>query len=116
MASDAPVEGECSDRTMFLILYGFYMAWMMGIAVIAYNKLHGSNDYATHFVGRKDYGVIVMTLTIFASDGSFTSSPEAMWRDVAYRAGGIMRQPGGYLSTRPRCCGGGGWRPSIIVR
>ena len=54
---------QCTDRTMFLVLFGFYVAWMMGIAVMAYHKLHGSNDYATHFVGKKDYGVIVMTLT-----------------------------------------------------
>merc|ERR1719487_2748995 len=56
-----------TDRTLFLVLFGFYVAWMMGIAAVACNKLKGSTDYATHFVGRKDYGVLVMTLTIFAS-------------------------------------------------
>ena len=51
---------ECPDRTMFFWLFGFYTAWMMGIAALAYQKLKGFDDYATHFVGRKDYGVFVM--------------------------------------------------------
>jgi len=57
----------CADRTMFFWLFGFYTAWMMGIAALAYQKLKGFDDYATHFVGRKDYGVFVMMLTMFAS-------------------------------------------------
>ena len=60
-------ELDCTDRTLFLVLFGFYVAWMLGIAVLAYNKLKGSTDYATHFVGRKDYGVFVMLLTMFAT-------------------------------------------------
>jgi SSS family solute:Na+ symporter len=60
-------DSECSDRTFFLVFFGFYIAWMMGISVLAYNKLKGSDDYATHFVGRKDYGVLVMGLTMYAS-------------------------------------------------
>ena len=60
-------EGACSDRTMFIWIFGFYTAWMMGIAALAYQKLKGFDDYATHFVGRKDYGVVVMALTMFAS-------------------------------------------------
>ena len=58
---------ECPDRTMFFWLFGFYTAWMMGIAALAYQKLKGFDDYATHFVGRKDYGVFVMLLTMFAT-------------------------------------------------
>jgi len=60
-------EVVCSDRTMFFYMFGFYTAWMMGIAALAYQKLKGFDDYATHFVGRKDYGVVVMMLTMFAS-------------------------------------------------
>ena len=52
---------------MFFYMFGFYTAWMMGIAALAYQKLKGFDDYATHFVGRKDYGVVVMMLTMFAS-------------------------------------------------
>lgn len=52
---------------MFFWMFGFYTAWMMGIAALAYQKLKGFDDYATHFVGRKDYGVFVMMLTMFAS-------------------------------------------------
>jgi hypothetical protein len=51
---------ECPDRTMCFWPFGFYTAWMMGIAALAYQKLKGFDDYATHFVGRKDYGVFVM--------------------------------------------------------
>ena len=47
----------CSDRTMFFYMFGFYTAWMLGIAALAYQKLKGFDDYATHFVGRKDYGL-----------------------------------------------------------
>ena len=60
-------EAECADRTMFFWIFGFYVSWMMGIAALAYQKLKGFDDYATHFVGRKDYGVVVMALTMFAS-------------------------------------------------
>lgn len=60
-------DDDCTDRTMFFWLFGFYTAWMMGIAALAYQKLKGFDDYATHFVGRKDYGVFVMMLTMFAS-------------------------------------------------
>ena len=52
---------------MFFWMFGFYTSWMMGIAALAYQKLKGFDDYATHFVGRKDYGVVVMMLTLFAS-------------------------------------------------
>jgi len=52
---------------MFFWIFGFYTAWMMGIAALAYQKLKGFDDYATHFVGRKHYGVFVMMLTMFAS-------------------------------------------------
>jgi len=66
MALEDAYEG-CTDRTMFFYLFGFYTSWMMGIAALAYQKLKGFDDYATHFVGRKDYGVFVMMLTMFAS-------------------------------------------------
>ena len=48
---------------MFFWIFGFYTSWMLGIACLAYQKLKGFDDYATHFVGRKDYGVFVMMLT-----------------------------------------------------
>jgi Na+/proline symporter len=52
---------------MFFWIFGFYTSWMLGIACLAYQKLKGFDDYATHFVGRKDYGVFVMMLTMFAT-------------------------------------------------
>ena len=52
---------------MFFWIFGFYTAWMLGVACLAYQKLKGFDDYATHFVGRKDYGVFVMMLTMFAT-------------------------------------------------
>ena len=73
-------EVVCSDRTMFFYMFGFYTAWMMGIAALAYQKLKGFDDYATHFVGRKDYGVVVMMLTMFASwisGNTITNVPNA---------------------------------------
>ena len=60
-------ESVCADRTMFFWIFGFYTSWMLGIACLAYQKLKGFDDYATHFVGRKDYGVFVMMLTMFAT-------------------------------------------------
>jgi len=67
MAGETIDFSGCADRTMFFWIFGFYTAWMMGIAALAYQKLKGFDDYATHFVGRKDYGVFVMMLTMFAS-------------------------------------------------
>ena len=70
----------CSARTMFFYMFGFYTAWMLGIAALAYQKLKGFDDYATHFVGRKDYGIIVMMLTMFASwisGNTITNVPNA---------------------------------------
>ena len=70
----------CSDRTMFFYMFGFYTAWMLGIAALAYQKLKGFDDYATHFVGRKDYGIVVMMLTMFASwisGNTITNVPNA---------------------------------------
>ena len=65
---------------MFFYMFGFYTAWMLGIAALAYQKLKGFDDYATHFVGRKDYGIIVMMLTMFASwisGNTITNVPNA---------------------------------------
>ena len=62
------------ERVPFFIVFGFYMAWMLAVAVMA-RLVSGSKDYKqlersefdTHFTANKTFGSIGLALTFYST-------------------------------------------------
>lgn len=62
------------NRSPFILVFGFYLAWMLGIAVLARQRVkeiarvHTEiTDYTAHYTGGKSYGSVVTFLTMFST-------------------------------------------------